>query len=185
MTTPTVDDITTRLTLFEQRLTSMIRPDVAVDEINQSLADLYDDGADPEALTGVQDQVFNLLQQARVLLETASATHEIARTIKDQRDQMIEDLAEMKRAIRQVDTSVPEIDLMYQEIEEMSMEWAFDVTMDNIEEEIAGNTPLSWEEAGTIVEAFINGELDADSPLWPELRTWLASAAQELRARYD
>lgn len=167
------------LLAIQQRVVALADPSALVDGVLADLDRLYQDGADPGVLNAIEDSTADLLAHARQLHDTVTATVELARTLRTQREEARQALDELRSAVRTVDTDVPEIEELYEAIEETTMEWLWDTIYEQIYDQIVINSPLHWNEAVDLISLLTEGELADDHPLWNEVREWLDAARRE------
>lgn len=177
---PDPDPEQTALVAIGRAANALIDPDVIVDAVGVQLDALASGGADPQRLDVIHDASRDLAEQAHTLHNQVRTALEIARSVREQREAARGKLDALRRAMDDIDLDVPEVEEMYQAVEEMTMDWAWEVAADNLHDEIVSNTPLDWREAGNLID-LINGDGPAlDDPRWHELRDWLRHMRQEV-----
>ncbi len=88
-------------------------------------------------------------------------------------------LDDLKRAVDTVDLDVPEIEALFETVEEMVTEQTWEYIWEVQIDGVVSNTPLRWDEASRLV-----GILDGDhnladgDPLWDALREWIAEVSR-------
>ena len=172
--THTQTDLAGELALVEQQARALGNPLPAVDAIVDDLNRLYDRGADLPTLQAIQANAGALLDAVQQSGQTLHAALDLAGRIKQQRDLTRQALDDLKRAIDTVDLDVPEIEALFETVEEMVTEQTWEYIWEVQIDGVVSNTPLSWDEASRLV-----GILDGDhnltdgDPLWDALREWI------------
>lgn len=173
------------LLTVQQRLNALVDPAEIADDVEARLDRLFAEGADPGVIDAIADNTADLVDQAHVLQDNLRTTLETARALRDQREQARQALENLREAMRNVDTDVPEIEELYEAIEEINVSYMWDYIYESVYDQITQNTPLNWDEAVDLVTLVTEGGLGAgvledDHPLWRELREWLAFVKREL-----
>jgi len=170
----TPSDLAVELALVEQQARALGNPLPAVDAIVDDLNRLYDHGADLPTLQAIQANAGALLDAVQCSGQTLHAALDLAGRIKQQRDLTRQALDDLKRAVDTVDLDVPEIEALFETVEEMVTEQTWEYIWEVQIDGVVSNTPLSWDEASRLV-----GILDGDhnladgDPLWDALREWI------------
>src|SRR5574342_429276 len=122
--TPAADqEIDARLTVVQEAVSTLANPIPILEDIEAELDVLNEEEADPEALNAIHTNAITLLDAQQRLAAAFMTTLELAKALKDQREQARQGLAELKQAIENADTDVPEIEQLWQMVEESNMEW--------------------------------------------------------------
>ena len=172
-------DLASELALVEQQARALGNPLPAVDAIVDDLNQLYDHGADLPTLQAIQANAGALLGAVQSSGQTLHAALDLAGRIKQQRDLTRQALDDLKRAVDTVDLDVPEIEALFETVEEMVTEQTWEYVWEVQIDGVVSNTPLSWDEASRLI-----GILDGDhnltdgDPLWDALREWIAEVSR-------
>ena len=184
--TPAADqEIDARLAVVQEAVSTLANPIPILEDIEAELDILNEEEADPEALNAIHTNAITLLDAQQRLATAFMTTLELAKALKDQREQARQGLAELKRAIEDADTDVPEIGSLWETVEEMvsedSMNYFFDMAWEHVAESIADSSPLDWDESQRILALLCDGGLEMDHYLWNDLRDWMRRASEYTR----
>jgi hypothetical protein len=174
------DSETAALTTLEARASALADPSAAIDTIVNALDYLDESGADPAALDEIHASAEELVESIQALDNISKDSVDLAKSLRQQREEARQALAELKEAIESADTSVPEIEMLWSAVEESNMEWLMYSLFDEWErivDELINVTPLDEDEARSLISVLASEDLPADSPLWDDLRDWIARAA--------
>jgi hypothetical protein len=176
-TTPT-DELAHELALVSDQVRALADPAGAVDTIVVALDRLYAQGADDQALADIQAGGERLLAITDASTQALRGAVELAQRLKQQRDQVEKTLSELKRAMENLDFGVPEIEQLFESVEEMMADevwmYAIDSLWENIMDDIATNTGLTYSEADDLIDLLRFCSLNVDHPAWSELHAWMA-----------
>lgn len=149
--------------------------------VAEALDYLYAAGADTGAIDDIHGGASDLLLAAEQLSAALSGAVTVAKTFRTQREEARQALDEFKLAVEGADTTVPEIQQLWSNIEEMAMDWLsyslFD-EWDRLVEELINVTPLTEHEARELTNVLGSEELPLNHALWDTLRDWIAAARQ-------
>jgi hypothetical protein len=165
------------LAAVEQHVNDLADPRDSAGAIADALDRLYASGADAGTVNAIHAHAVEMLETSQSLHQVVQTTLEMARALREQRERL-------RQAIAEMDTSVPEIEDLVETIREETSEEEYwylqDMIVDSVVEDLALNTPLSWQEASQLADVILTGgELEDGHPLWDELREWLAAVARE------
>ena len=181
-TTSSADDLDHALALVTDQVRALADPIGAVDTIVDGLEKLYAQGADADALADIQAGGEQLLALTDASTQALRGAVDLAQRIKRQRDQVQQALSNLKRAIVDVDTDVPEVAYLSEAIEELvrdeAWEYMLDTLWEDIVDDIVGNTGLNYSETWDLLDLLRDSGLDDTHPAWSDLRTWMAQAHQ-------
>jgi hypothetical protein len=162
------DELAHELALVSDQVRALADPAGAVDTIVVALDRLYAQGADDQALVAITDASTQALRGAV----------ELAQRIKAQRDQVQQTLADLKQAMGDVNLGVPEVEQLFEAVEEMMADdvwmYAIDSLWENIMDDIATNTGFTYSEADDLIDLLRFCSLNVDHPAWSELHAWMA-----------
>ncbi len=183
VTTPAADqEIDARLAVVQEAVSVLANPIPVLEDIEAELDMLNDEEADPEALNAIHENAITLLDSQQRLATAFMTTLELAKALKDQREQARQTLAELQRAIEECDTDNPDIDALVMSISEEQEEWIW-YTLDDMQaENIAEESGLDYSEAYQMMNILTGGGLDTDHYLWGELRDWMRRAQETIRS---
>ncbi len=167
------------LTVVQVQSNALVEPALIADDITARLDRLFDDGADPQVIQALADQTADLVDMSDALQGYLRTAIESARALRDQREQARQQLADLKTAMEDVNVSVPEIEALYASVEEMMLDWVWELSDENLREDIMANTGLTYPEAVKLLDILRGDGPSPDSPLWNELREWINFAQQE------
>ena len=177
---PNDTDYNAQLATVEMQVNALADTAPIVEQVAGALDYLYETGADATAIQAVSDGATQLLDANQQLSQAMHGVAEIARTIQQQRNATRQALSDLKTAVAQADTSVPEISDLYDALSEMAQEdaeaYLYDWIYENLADGISCNTSLSYNEAIELVDVLTGDLLAEDHPIWQELREWLARA---------
>jgi len=177
-------DTENELAVLEETVRGLQVPTHAAELIADALNFLAEHGADQQVavLDDVYTAASQMLTTAQKLDQGFRASLAIAQTIRQQREDTRQTLADLKEAMSDVDTSVPEIDDLWQTIEEIINEenenYLYDAMHELIVDQIACDSGLEYIEAVTLLNLLTDGSIDENSDLWDELRDWMRRAAE-------
>ena len=177
-------DTENELAVLEETVRGLQVPTHAAELIADALNFLAEHGADQQVavLDDVYTAASQMLTTAQKLDQGFRASLAIAQTIRQQREDARQTLADLKEAMSDVDTSVPEIDDLWQTIEEIINEenenYLYDAMHELIVDQIACDSGLEYIEAVTLLNLLTDGSIDENSDLWDELRDWMRRAAE-------
>jgi hypothetical protein len=184
--TAPADELAHELALVSDQVRALADPAGAVDTIVVALDRLYAQGADDQALADIQAGGEQLLTITDASTQALRGAVELAQRIKQQRDQAEDALKRLRQAMDEIDTDMPEIQAMFESVEEMLMDetWAyiFDTLYEVVYDNVFSNTGLDYAEAVTLIELLTDYSIREDHPLWDELRTWMAKVQREAEA---
>jgi methylthioribose-1-phosphate isomerase len=176
-TTP-ADELTHELALVSDQVRALADPTGAVDTIVVALDRLYAQGADDQALADIQTGGEQLLAITDASTQALRGAVELAQRIKQQRDQAEDALQRLRQAMDALDTDMPEIQALFESVEEMLMdetwEYIYDTLWETVYDRVFSATPLDYRESVTLTDYLTDGCLPLDHPLWDELRAWMA-----------
>lgn len=182
VTMPAADrEIDARLAVVQEAVSVLANPIPVLEDIEAELDILNDEAADPDALNAIHNNAVTLLDSQQRLATAFMTTLELAKALKDQREQARQRLADLKEAIDNADTSVPEIESLWEMVEESNMEWlmySFDDEWERPVEDLINTTPLDEDEAHSLINVLIGQDLPQDHYLWDELRDWIRRAEE-------
>ena len=176
-------DIESRLTVVQQAVDDLVDTNFIVEDIENELDILADEEADPEALGAIHGHAITLLDAQARLNAAFQTALELAAALKGQRESARQSLVELKAAISNIDTDVPEINDLWQAAEESASEWLMYSLYDpweNVVEQLINTTPLEEEEASKLI-GVLTEEFDPEHYLWDELRDWVRRADEFVR----
>jgi len=179
---PADTEIDDALLVIQQRVSALVDPELIGDDISMRLDRLHADGADPGVLDALADNAADLIDQTNTLADHLRTAIHSARALREQRELARRALEDFKAAVRNVDTDVPEVEEMYEAIQELDMQWMWDATYEIIYDQITANTPLEWNEAVQLIDILTGDGPAPDDILWNELREWLAFVRTETAA---
>jgi hypothetical protein len=179
--TPAADqEIDARLAVVQEAVSTLANPIPILEDIEAELDILAGEEADPEALDAIHNNAITLLDSQQRLATAFMTTLELAKALKDQREQARQGLAELKQAIDDADRDVPEVESLWQTIEEIISEenemYLWDMMYEVIDDQIAFGSGLSHTEAAALTNLLTGGCFEDDHPLWDELRDWIRRA---------
>ena len=164
------------LAAVQQHVNTLADPRDSAGALADALDRLYATGADVDTVDTIHAHAVEMLETSQSLHQVVRTTLEMARALREQRERL-------RQAIAEGDISVPEIDELVETIRQETAEdeyWCLmDMFHENLTDDIAMNTGLSWQEAGQLTGILTGGVLEEDHPLWDELREWLAAVARE------
>ena len=176
-------DIESRLTVVQQAVDDLVDTNFIVEDIENELDILADEEDDPEALGAIHGHAITLLDAQARLNAAFQTALELAAALKGQRESARQSLVELKAAIANIDTDVPEINDLWQAAEESASEWLMYSLYDpweNVVEQLINTTPLEEEEASKLI-GVLTEEFDPEHYLWDELRDWVRRADEFVR----
>ena len=101
--TPAADqEIDQRLAVVQEAVSVLANPIPVLEDIEAELDILNDEEADPEALNAIHQNAITLLDSQQRLATAFMTTLELAKALKDQREQARQTLAELQRAVDDV-----------------------------------------------------------------------------------
>lgn len=180
--TPAADqEIDARLAVVQEAVSVLANPIPLLEDIENELDLLAGDEADPEALNAIHTNAVTLIDSQQRLATAFMTTLELAKALKDQREAARQTLADLKKSINDADMNVPEIEALWETIEEMvsedNMYYMDEYAWDTITDQIANESPLDYSEAVRILNLLTGGNIiDDDHYLWDELRDWIRRA---------
>lgn len=177
-------DYASELAVIEERMTTLANPSQAVQAIWDELDRLYRDGADETPLRTIQSNAVDLMTTAQELDQAFRSAVELARTIQRQRDIINGQRSELKRAVEECDTDVPEIMELYESLEEDLMDNVFwEVFHEETITNIVDGTGFSWADAARLNDLlFFDLFLPAGHPIWDDLKAWMGRAEAASKA---
>jgi hypothetical protein len=179
------EEIESRLITVERAVNDLVDTGFVVEDIENELDILTEDDADPEAVGAIHSHVITLLDAQERLNSAFKTAMELARALKDQREQARGALDELKEAVRNADQNVPEVEDLYTTIEEMiaeeQMYYFDDVSWEVVQESIADSSPLSHAEVSHLLALLNSGDIEERHYLWDELRDWMRRADEFVR----
>jgi methyl-accepting chemotaxis protein len=177
-------DYSAQLATVERQVEALADTGQVVEQMAGALDYLYETGADATALQAVSDNASQLLETNQQLDQALKSVAEIARTIQQQRDATRQALSELKAAIEQADTGVPEISDLYESLSEMAQEdaetYLMEVLWEIVVDNITSTTSLSYSEAVELTDLLTGGLIEEDHPVWQELREWISRSVMLL-----
>lgn len=150
-----------------------------MEDLAAHLDALFAAGAPGEVLDDIQARAVDLVAVAGEQRIATQASLELARKIQQQRDQTRQALDNLKAAIKHADVDVPEISELWATIEEYVVD---EMDLDEIASDHIANqawfcTPLEFDEALGLLNILLGlVDVPPSSPLWPELKSWIARA---------
>lgn len=182
-----VADEAAQLTALVTQVSALPAPSVAGDLITDAINFLFENGAADKKV--VLDDIYTsasaLVTAVQQTTQAFTATMSIAQTLRKQREEARQALETLKHAVETADTSVPEINELWDSIADLineeNMECIWDVADNYIAESISDNTPLTWSETHTLLDLLQGGEIEPDHYLWDVLRDWMRRASEFLR----
>ncbi len=180
--TPAADqEIDARLATVQEAVSVLANPIPVLEDIEAELDILNEEEADPEALNAIHENAITLLDSQQRLVTAFMTTMELAKALKDQREQTRQTLANLQRAVEECDTENPDIDALVMSIQEEQDEFLW-YTLDDMQaENIAEESGLDYPEAYQMMNILTGGGLDTDHYLWDELRDWIRRAQETIR----
>jgi predicted nuclease with TOPRIM domain len=183
-TTP-ADELAHELALVADQVRALADPTGAVDTIVIGLDRLYSQGADTDALADIQTGGEALLAIIDASTQALRSAVELAQRIQQQRDQAEEALQRLRQAMDELNTDMPEIQAMFESVEEMLMDetwtYIFDTLYEVVYDNVFSNTGLDYNESVTLIELLTDYTIREDHPLWDELRAWMAKVQHAAR----
>ncbi len=181
--TPAADqEIDQRLAVVQEAVSVLANPIPVLEDIEAELDILNDEEADPEALNAIHENAITLLDSQQRLATAFMTTLELAKALKEQREQARQGLDELKQAISSADLNVPEIEGLWETIEEMvsedSMNYFDDYAWDSMIDRIAEETPLDYRESYQLLNLLTGEQIEENHYLWDELRDWMRRAEE-------
>lgn len=114
------------------------------------------------------------------LVANFAAAMKIAQLIRQQRDQTQQALGDLKKAMAVIDTDVPEVEELFESVEQITIEGVQDDVFvwmwDYIHDQIVAASPLNWFQVDSLTTALTSGLIAQNDPLWAELLDWLERA---------
>jgi len=168
-----------QLTLLDHEVTDLIDPGNFVRLIDLELDELWNQGADKDAINAISSNTVALLESAQKLNASFRASMDIAQKLREQREAARIELAELKTALDEVDLSIPAIEALVEGIEEEAVEtaemFAMEMMWDHYIDRITDETPLTYSEALSLMSRLTDdaGDIDVDHYLWDELKDWM------------
>lgn len=185
MTTPTAPaadrEIDQRLATIQGAFSVLADPIPIIEDIEAELDILADEEADPEALQAIHSNAIALLDTQQRISSALKSVMEISAALRAQREEARQTLSDLRIAIETADTAVPEIEALWEMIEESNMEWlmfSLDGEWERPVDELINTTPLDEDEARLLINILIGQDLDLDHYLWDELRDWMRRARE-------
>jgi DNA repair exonuclease SbcCD ATPase subunit len=179
--TPAADqEIDARLAVVQEAVSTLANPIPILEDIEAELDILNEEAADPEALNAIHTNAITLLDAQQRLATAFMTTLELAKALKDQREQARQTLAELKRAIEECDIENPDVEALAESIREEQDEMLWYTLDDMLADNIAQNSALTYVEANDLL-CLLTGEIDTDHYLWDELRDWMRRASEYTR----
>jgi hypothetical protein len=176
-------DIESRLTVVQQAVNDLVDTEFIVEDIENELDILAEEDADPEALGAIHSHAVTLLDAQTRLNAAFQTALELAAALKSQRESARQSLVELKAAIANIDTDVPEINDLWLSAEESASEWLMYSLYDEWEtvvEQLINTTPLEEDEASKLI-GVLTDEFDPEHYLWDELRDWIRRMDETIR----
>lgn len=177
------DEPDRQLTLLGQAANALAAPDAAIEAIAGHLDALFDAGAPAAALDAIHTNAVDLAQAISQHQAALRAGLELAQRIQQQRDHTRQALDDLKAAIHRVDTNVPEIETMYDDIEQMVIEWQSltwaDDTWEYVINLLSDNSGLEIEEIDRMLNLLNGDGPGTESDLWADLREWMDHAESD------
>lgn len=174
------NDVSTELIALSEQVHALADTGPVVEALSDSLNYLYETGADARALETVHANASTLLDTTQQLNQAFGAAMKIAQLIRQQRDQTQQALVDLKKAMAVIDTDVPEVEELFESVEQITIEGVQDdmwVWMwDFVHDQITAATPLNWFQADILTTALTSGMIPQNDPLWTELLDWLERA---------
>ncbi|WP_119069168.1 hypothetical protein [Aggregatilinea lenta] len=171
-------DYSAQLATVELQVGALADTDQVVEELAGALDYLYETGADTAALQVVSDDATRLLEANQQLDQALKTVAEVARTIQQQRDATRRALTDLKAAIEDADTAVPEISDLYDALSEVAQEdaetYLMEILWDVVVDSITANTALTYSEAVELTDLLTGGLIDPEHPAWQDLRDWIS-----------
>ncbi len=176
---PPADNTETELAVLEETVRNLPIPTQAAELIADALNYLANDGAEDKAV--VLDDIYNatsaMLQTAQQLDQGFRASLNIAKTLRQQREDARQALASLKDALQNADTDNDDVAALWEAAEECfneeQMWYIWDMMYDEVTDRIWNSTPFSYEEARDLINALTDEWIDENHYLWDELRDWL------------
>lgn len=170
----------TALIEFESHDVVLTAAHLAATTVGEALDYLYSVGADSGALDDIHGGASDLLLAAEQLSTALRGAVSMAKTFREQREDIRLAHAEFKHAVEKADTSVPEVEEFWAIVEQANMDWlsySFD-DWGRLVDELTVVTPLNEEESVDLVKVLGSEELPMNHALWDTLREWIANAKQ-------
>jgi hypothetical protein len=176
---PPVDTTETELAVLEETVRHLPVPTQAAELIADALNFLAENGAGHQAavLDDVYDATSTMLQTAQQLDQGFRASLNIAKTLRQQREDARQALADLKKALDEADLNNDDVAQLWEAAEECfneeQMWYIWDVMYEEVTERIWNSTPLSFEESRDLLNALTEEWIDSEHYLWNDLRDWL------------
>jgi len=186
--TPIQDDLALQLADIQTQVAAM-DTQAAVEQVSAALDVMYSTGkADARALEAVQDGAQAILDTTQQLFAAFKATLDVARQLREQREKVRADLAELRSAIRNRDRMNPEVDTLLDEIYMEALaetsEYFAETWVDTMVEDICASGPLGIGEAYQLIRILLEGDLPCSHPMWDTLRDFIQQGTEALEQLY-
>ncbi len=173
---PPVDNTETELAVLEETVHNLAIPVQSAELIADALNFLAEHGADDKAavLNDIYDATSAMLQTAQQLDQGFRASLNIAKTLRQQREDARQALADLKEAIDTCDVENPEIEALAESIREEQDEMLWYFFEEMLIDHLVDDTPLTYQEGSRFIQAL--REIDAGDVLIAELKEWIERA---------
>ncbi len=177
--TPAADqEIDQRLAVVQEAVSVLANPIPVLEDIEAELDILNDGEADPGALNAIHENAITLLDSQQRLATAFMTTLELAKALKDQREQARQTLADLQRAVEECDVENPDIEALAESIREEQDEMLWYFFEEMLIDHLVDDTPLTYQEGNHFITVL--REIDAGDVLIAELKEWIERAYEVL-----